>query len=84
VALKEAEELPAAIATEPGIVSTVEEVESVTIAAPALESVTVQVAEAVLARLAGVHDSAATWAAATSETNADLEPPLSDAVMTAP
>jgi hypothetical protein len=80
VAVKEAEELPPTTATEAGTVSAVEELVSATAAAPALVNVTVQAALAAPERLAGKHDNPVTWAGATSESAADLELPLSDAV----
>jgi hypothetical protein len=80
VAEKVAAELPAATATEAGTVRAVEELDSATVAAPALVNVTVQVALAAPERLAGRHESDVTWVEAASERDADLELPLSKAV----
>jgi hypothetical protein len=80
VAMKDADEFPAGIEADAGTVRAVEELESETVAAPGLDRVTVQVAEAPPPRLAGEHDNAATPAAATSDSEAVRELPLSEAV----
>ena len=75
--------LPAPTVTDSGVVNSAESSDSVTVAPPVLETVTVQVVLALEPRVAGLHVNPLTVIAVTSEMVAGWVLPFSVAVMVA-